>query len=381
MNDKIVLLSKDILRADYLEPYGQKYWKTPNINKLAKEGTLFKKHYTAAPSSAMALTCMLSGLFAYELNRKKYTEVKPFNQVPTLFDELQKRKYSCHIIWDERWYNYVYRFTKSYGNTLTKFHNIKIEQIVSSHKIDKSKLKKDDGILSIEKILREVDSINDNKMFIWIHIPHVLQGRTGYGSDIDLFDRLVGELRNRFEYGSIYITADHGHMNLEKGIPTYAHHVYEGAIKIPLITPKINGKNEINFPTSNIQLKEIILENNITKRDFIFSDSKYYAQPDRRLAIIKDNYKYIYNKKEKTEELYDLDWDKNEDVNLLKKRVFEKNRHLRYYLNEIYFYPYWEKVPKILNEFRNKKEEIWRTGSKLKEKLNGLKSFVRRFIK
>ena len=43
-------------------------------------------------------------------------------------------------------------------------------------------------------------------------MPHVLSGRSGYGSDVDLFDYLVGQIRERFNDNSIYITADHGNV-------------------------------------------------------------------------------------------------------------------------------------------------------------------------
>jgi len=378
MKDKIILLSKDILRADYLEPYGQKYWKTPNINELAAKGTVFKRHYTAAPSSAMSYTGMFSGLFSHEINRSNYTEVKPFEQVPTLFDILQNKGYDCHVIWDTRWYQNAYRFSRTYGDKRTNFHNIKIEQVVGPHKIDDGNIKPGDDVKSIEKVLKEIDDIKEDKVFIWIHLPHVLHGRTGYGSDIDLFDKLAGELRKRFSDDSIYITADHGHMNLKKGIPVYGHHVYEDAIHIPLITPKINDLDIIDFPTSNIQLKEIILEEKISKLDYVYADSKYYAQLDRRLAIIKDNYKYIYNKKEKTEELYDIDWDRSEDVNLLNKTITDPDRKMKYHTSEVFFYPYWDKISEIVTELRVQKSKIWKEPCLLIKTMINIKFFLRK---
>lgn len=378
MKKVFVLLSKDVLRADYLEPYGNRYWKTPNISELAGRGTIFKKHYTAAPSSAMAYTCMFSGLNAYELNRSKYTEVKPFNQTQTLFDIFQKKGYGCHVIWDSRWYENAYRFSKSYGSNKTIFHNIKIEQTVGPHKIDVEKIDPEKGLESVNKVISEVDSINNEKIFLWIHMPHVLSGRSGYGSDIDLFDYLVGQIRERFNDNSIYITADHGHMNCEKGIPVYGTHVYEGSIKIPLITPKIADYNQVTFPTSSIQLKEIILNNKLSKLEYIYADSQYYAQLNRKLAIIKGNYKYIYNKADKSEELFDLDWDPSENVNLLINKIKDHDRGMTYFLSEVYFYPYLEQAMKVCHELRNRRKEIWKTGPYWEESLRKIKTTIMR---
>ena len=371
MQEQIVLISKDVLRADYLGCYGNKYWDTPNIDELAHKGTIFRRHYTLSPSSAMAYTGMFSGLNAYELNRKSYTEIGQFKQVPILFDILQERGYCCHVIWDEIWNKTAYPYSKCYGVD-TIFHNLKIEQVVGPHKINKNRIVQRQGYKTIEKVTMEVDSIKDSKLFLWIHLPHVLYGRTAYGSDIDLLDVLVGKMRQRFGDQSIYVTADHGHMNCEKGLPVYGFHVYEGAIRIPLITPRIDNMAEVLFPTSNIQLKEIILDNKVAKLDYIFSDTQYYAQPRRRLAIIKDNYKYIYNK-DGTEELYDCQWDKNENINLLRNRWFDKDRYRWYYTEEISFYPYYDTACKYYQLLRAKKDEIWKTGCFLEEMLNLLK--------
>ena len=108
MND-ILLISKDALRVDSLSCYGGTIWNTPNIDSLAKSGTIFRNYYTAAPASAMAYSCMFSGLNPYELERSKYTEVKPFDQCPTLFDIMNEKGYENHVIWDERWYHHSWK--------------------------------------------------------------------------------------------------------------------------------------------------------------------------------------------------------------------------------------------------------------------------------
>ena len=59
----IVLISKDVLRKDYLPCYGNKYWKTPNIDYLVQNGIVFDRHYTAAPSTAMSFTSMFTGKY------------------------------------------------------------------------------------------------------------------------------------------------------------------------------------------------------------------------------------------------------------------------------------------------------------------------------
>ncbi|MDY7009302.1 MAG: sulfatase-like hydrolase/transferase [Planctomycetota bacterium] len=367
MRDRIILLSKDVLRSDYLPVYGNTYWKTPNIDELASRGTVFRRHYASAPSTGMGFTCMFSGLNAHELDRRSYKVVNRFEQTPTLFDILQERGYCCHVIWNSNFWDKIgYPYSKCYGDN-TVFHNLTIGQLVGPHKIDTAALPEGRGLKTIETITDEVDKIKADKLFLWIHAPHVFHGRSSYGSDIDLFDGLVGEMRKRFGDESVYVTADHGHMNCEKGVPVYGFHVYEGAIRIPLITPRIENMPEVMHPTSNIQLKDIILTNTVAKPDCVISDTQYYAQPKRKVAIIKDNYKYIYNKSDRTEELYDCLWDEKENVNLLLGRWYDSDRHRWYFTEEISFYPFYDRAREYYRLLKAKKDEIWREGGFVEE--------------
>lgn len=81
MEKHIVLVTKDAFGIMNLPQYGNTYWKTPNIDALAKEGTVFMRHYTSAPSTGMAMTSMLTGKYPYELtDRRKYEHVKKYER-------------------------------------------------------------------------------------------------------------------------------------------------------------------------------------------------------------------------------------------------------------------------------------------------------------
>ena len=95
----ILLLSKEILRPEeYFSCYGSTLYTTPNIDKLAQEGTLFKNFYTAAPSSAMSFTSMFSGLNPNESKRPTYKVETNFSDCPTLSDELNKLNYEKYSL-------------------------------------------------------------------------------------------------------------------------------------------------------------------------------------------------------------------------------------------------------------------------------------------
>ena len=116
MNNKIVLISKDALCKAYLPVYGNKYNKMPNLMELAKKGTVFNRYYTAAPSSAMSYMSMFTGKHAYETNRKDYSPIQSkHNEIPNMCDEFASNGYECHILWDRRWYENAYMYSKCFG--------------------------------------------------------------------------------------------------------------------------------------------------------------------------------------------------------------------------------------------------------------------------
>ena len=210
--DHIVLISKDVLSTRYLPTYGNTYWKTPNIDALAAQGTVFRRHYTAAPSTAMAFTSMFTGKNPLQTARKAYTEVKSFDidGGTTLFDEMYKKGYSCHLLWSD---NYVYmaeRFSRCYGEHTVHHNKMKLNQNVGAHMPGGlSRLVRNEEIAerTLDEILAEIDTIDRTApVFLWVHLPHVIKGRTGYGDDIDLFDRFIGAMRDRFG-DNIFITA------------------------------------------------------------------------------------------------------------------------------------------------------------------------------
>ena len=85
-HSKIIFITHDALHRNYLPTYGNSYWKTPNIDALAKKGTIFQKYYTGAPSTIMSNMCMFTGLEAYQSELSDYGYTHKRYQGTTLFD-------------------------------------------------------------------------------------------------------------------------------------------------------------------------------------------------------------------------------------------------------------------------------------------------------
>ncbi len=370
--NKIVLISKEVLGTFYLPVYGGGGYSrhTPNIDELATKGTVFRHHYTAAPSTAMSFLSMITGLYSYQTGIRTY---EPLKQVfkDTLFRAFYEMGYNSHVIWDGQWDKEWTNYTNIWQHT--SFHYVDNMGVRLGPKFPhKRPIARDEEasrqvLERVEQVLAEAMNAQD-KTFTWIHFPYALAGRTGYGTDLDLFDACVGIVRKYTSDDSIYITADHGNMNGRKGKVGYGFDVYEPAIHIPLITPRIDGIENYEDITSNIDLREIILNNVIPRHETVLSDTAYYAQKHRKLAVIGRRYKYIFNKETATEELYDLLYDAHEDMNLVSMDFYDVDRKIYEPLEEVYDYPFWEESRAVLEAYRAKKNEIWQE-STLQEKI------------
>lgn len=378
----IVLITKDALCRAYLPCYGNKFWigKTPNIDELVLKGIKYERFYTAAPSSAMSYLSMFTGKYPYEQEIGTFKPIDTYKG-DTLFDKANNLGYSTHVIWDEGWMDGAYKYSSCYGSK-TIIHPIKglSQRVGAQFKHDGDLVPNIETEKKSLKLINDVLSnifISEKKTFIWIHIPHVINGRTCYGSDIDLFDQIIGIIREFVLDENIYISSDHGNMNGLKGKLAYGFDVYEPACRIPLITPKNNNSVGCNELMVNVDMFDIIFGNQIPKRDYIILDSAYYAQKNRSLGIVSNNYKYIYHKKEKSEELFDIYFDPNENFNLINDFVVDPDRHFLVPSKEEYFYPDWDKLPFYRNKFREIKNLIWKEATLKQKFFNNLKDFIR----
>lgn len=371
----IIFISKDALNKHVLPTYGNKYWKTPNIDALAEKGTVFNRHYTAAGSTAMAFTAMALGKYCYETGRRAYKNETALNG-NTLFDKIYAQGYECHIMWDDTYTSFAESHFKCQGEH-TVIHSLpKIKQTESAHvkgKFDDVSFDDAETAIALNLIKSEFETIQKNAIkpiFLWFHLPHVMRGRQGYGSDIDVFDAVIGYAREIFGDDDIFVSADHGHMNGWKNKYHYGFDVGEEAICIPLIAPKINDSNTIDFPTSTIQTYDILFERKVVPLPYVMCETAYYAQPKRKIAIISGKYKYCYDKETKKEYLYDLEFDPEENHNLVYPEFYDTDRFLWYSTAQCFYYPYWGEAQNELVKLRGIKNEMWKNGKFFEELYN-----------
>ena len=216
----------------------------------------------------------------------------------------------------------------------------------------------------INRLRKEIDSIiGEDKLFLWIHLPHVIYGRTSYGDDIDVYDEIIGMLREFFSDDEIFLSADHGNMAGTHGKVGYGFDLYYSAIAVPLIVPRIDSYAEYNDAFSTVDLGTLLTERIIKLRDVIYVDTAYYKQPHRKLAVIHKNYHYIYNKQSGKEELYDVEYDPGEGINMFDEKVYDNDRKRSVPIRDLLPYDKWEQLEKEKKYLVESKNAIWRSES------------------
>ena len=90
-----ILLYPDEMRAESLGCYGNRLIRTPNIDRLAGEGTLFEQNYTAHPVCGPSRACLATGWYPHIDGRRTYYLIDKGN--PNFFTYLRNAGFTtCH---------------------------------------------------------------------------------------------------------------------------------------------------------------------------------------------------------------------------------------------------------------------------------------------
>lgn len=342
-----LLITKDSLRKDQISIYNpNSYFKTPNIDRIAREGFALHNHYTTAPSTAMALTSIITGNYPNNLNRKRYQPEEKWTG-NTLFNMFLEKGINSILFVPDYW-----SWFKEYINA---FEN-------SSMHYYKSNLV--DGISPIIKQIEELDS---KDYFAWIHLPHVLAPFTGLGSDIEAFDKLVCELDKLSYFDEIIITSDHGHFRFEKNLILYGFDLYQKVINVPFISSNRRDKSSLKILTSHKYLLNYLVDDELFDCNYVIAETAYSRQIGRKMCIVTDRYKLITSLRPNKDELYDLKLDEEENWNLLTQKYKDKDRRKKISLFTSLYFPHEAEISHIyrLLSYQLKSEWTPETGSSL----------------
>ena len=374
---KILCLYFDGLPSKPMELYGG-YVPTPNFNRLASSGTNYHNMIVPAPSSAMCITSMFTGLFPHQFGRRSFSNEDkglPKDCKP-LLNTLQEDGYELFFLWDESFMDR--RSQNKYKILNWKNYDINFLDIAD----------KDIQAVQTKKLLSEIDSKYDN-WFCYVRFSDGASSKykgsaknhSPYTFDDEIIeaDVILGDLLDSISDDiEIIVFSDHGKSYGEHGIYKYAFNLSEMSLNVPFITSWGGGQNETNL-VSMVDFPSIIMKEDLTNHRYIYADTGYADQWIRSTMVRKGRWKYVYNRTgwRFPEELYDLKFDPNELINLVGKHrdpyrdsrpkgdtVDIKNSPSAEVLDgkdvsEIYPRNDWNRVKRVLKELRLERQRIW----------------------
>jgi arylsulfatase A-like enzyme len=416
-NFNVVLITIDTLRADHLSCYGYNRETSPHIDKVAERGILFKN--TIAPSSWTAPSMVSLFTSTYPINhgvihgfnfrrerekRKQYSQAAFSDSLATLPEILKKQGYTTFGVSSN--YNLTLRFGFARGFDYFKYRGYHLGSATAEH-INELVYLWEDKIKKSEKYFLWVHYMDPhypyNARSPWIehYDPQLLSKANPpappnpvdlYDSEINYVDSYVRNFMQKFDLDKktlLIITSDHGEQFFERGRLGHAWNLHQEEIHVPLIIqlPDRSEMVKIENQTSLLDIVPTILhvldidppEQTIGKvllKDkeplnwlkTMFSrasESRHiFSELDKvsaLKAIITPAWKYIYNYKNKTDQLYSITSDPNELNNLADKnpkQCTQLNKELLHWAATSKTYPVKSKSFEMSQEEKEKLEAM-----------------------
>ena len=374
---------------------------TPHFDDLISKSKFYENVYATAPSTAMSLTSMFTGLFIHELGRRSYAvSDSTVGNLPkgttSLFLELEKLGYETHVVWDDIMIKKDQKIRiNAWQGKNTKFFVKNRFSNRFAHQLGKKILKEYGRIWELGRILSYTKKLKEPwavfARFAREVSPSFVGSSNGitnniWDDEIIENDHTIKLLMDDYPDNTrLIVTSDHGRMYGEQGMYGYAFNLCEGSVKVPIIDYDPSNEDQISEDNSTISLKNfknIVLNKKIDKPKYIYSDTAYADQWHRKTMIRRDNWKYIYHRDgwPCKEQLFDLRSDPNELINLASEKYIDPYRDSRpkgdtvdknfspsiydfdgKKLSEVIPRSDWKNVLLVLDELRAERERIWAT--------------------
>ncbi|RPJ64399.1 MAG: hypothetical protein EHM24_23005, partial [Acidobacteria bacterium] len=266
----VVLVSIDTLRPDHLPAYGYGKVKTPAIDALAADGSVFEKAYAHSPLTLPSHVALLSGQLPFDNGVRDNAGFLVPPRLRLLPDVLGDRGWetagvvSSFLLRGETGLARAFDFYDSdLGPALPGSLLPRVER---------------PGLESFEIARRWMDGQESPRFFLFFHVhePHApyrpperFSAYEPYDGEIAAADEIVGRLtaylagRGWYDQSTIVLVSDHGEGLGEHGESEHGLFLYDATIRVPLIV-KLPGREgagrRISTPVQHVDLAPTILD-------------------------------------------------------------------------------------------------------------------------
>ena len=326
----LLILAEDI--GPELSCYGEPLVQTPNLDRLAKEGAMYKQAYTTAPVCSASRSALATGMYQTAIGAHQHRTVfkKPLpNGVRHMCEYLREAGYYTVLSGPAPGSKRTGRGTGSAGSAKTDY-NFTVDKAFDSYDWKNRPAGKPFfAQLTIQEShkgigwplgRKETPNIDQSKLKLpayWPDHPVARDEYANYLEAIQLMDRYAGEVLDRLKNEGIadntlvIFLGDNGQCTFR-----CKQFLYDGGIHVPLIVRwpgRIQAGSVREELVSGIDVTAAILAaagvpvpRNMHGRDFLAKDAKpreyIFAGRDRcdtaieRMRCVRDaRYKYIRN--------------------------------------------------------------------------------------
>ncbi|MBT8108913.1 MAG: sulfatase, partial [Gammaproteobacteria bacterium] len=320
------LIAEDLSAID-MATYGNTASQTPNIDQLARDGTLYSSAFTTTPVCAPSRSSLITGMQNTTINAHNhrshvgpkspyqtgYTLPRPVKPLPQIFREAG---YTT-AIWGKTDYNfnwsdaYDFDFQSEVDGQARGWDEVTRQQPFFAQVHFRETHRDWDGNEQV------IDRSQIELPPIYPDTPEVREAWGDYLDDLASLDRKVGALLSRLEEEGlaentvVIFFSDHG-----REMPRGKQWVYDGGIHVPLIIRRPNEEtpgtrddqlvsnvdiSAVSLDLANIEVPgyfdgRSFLDPKTTRRDHIIATRDRDDETfDRVRAVRTDRYKYIRN--------------------------------------------------------------------------------------
>jgi choline-sulfatase len=348
---RVVLISIDTCRADYLSCCGYPLETTPTIDQIAREGVLFTNVLTPVPMTLPAHCSMLCGTLppAHGVRDNAHYRLSPTNL--TLPQILKPQAFFTGAIVSTSMLNAQFGLSPGFDTYDDAFRQPRGAEFGPERSGDEA----------TQVAIEWLEKHHGQAFFLFLHYydPHMPYeppepfasrfAETPYAGEIAYADACIGKFiaklkeLNLYESSLIIIAGDHGEMLGEHGELDHSYFIYQSALRVPLIfklpdqttarkiddlvglidiVPTVCGVLGIEPP---IELPGVDLSPYFEGKRQPESDRHLYCESltpttygaNPLLGLVTDQWKYIRTTRS---ELYDLRSDPGEAHNLFLER-------------------------------------------------------------
>jgi arylsulfatase A-like enzyme/Tfp pilus assembly protein PilF len=268
----VVVITIDTLRADHLGCYGYKQVRTPNIDRLAADGTRFERAFTPVPVTLPAHTAIFTGTYPMLSGIHDFSGNKISSQQVTLASVLKKNGYATGAVIASAVLGSRFGLNQGFDFYYDHFDFSRLDES-NLYQMERP------GNVVTGQVLDWLGKNYRKRFFLWMHLydPHHPYSPPApydqeyashpYDGEIAFADAQVGKVieflkeKNLYENTVIVLSGDHGESLGEHGERTHSFFIYNATLHVPLIfrVPRAKLQKVLAMPVSLVDIMPTLL--------------------------------------------------------------------------------------------------------------------------